>query len=416
MLNIVKTLTYSYHLLKYNFQNRFHNQTSPFLPLTLAPAIMLKFKFLGKKQISPKSFSEQSEGFLLLSIGKLLFTLKNAIGYMTARVKALGLLSGGLDSILATELIRKRGIKVVAFNVKTPFCIPKKNGTSEAVQAANQLKVPLKVVSVEKDYLRMLRNPKFGYGKNMNPCIDCKIFMIKKAKKYAREIGADFIFTGEVLGERPKSQHYPALRLIETEAGLKGKLLRPLSAKLLPETVAEKKGLVDRAQLLGIEGRSRKPQLQLAREFGITRYPSPAGGCLLTCEEYSKKLRDLLAHKKRVSKGDIDLLRVGRHFRFGKNKIIVGRNEGENKFLTEHKSPKDCFFELPDIVGPTTLLQGPKTKRAVELAAQMTAYYSDAEIAEVKVNYGRKTLSESLTVVIPEKADVEKLRVGYVKN
>ncbi|MCX6643906.1 MAG: hypothetical protein NT043_01685, partial [Candidatus Bathyarchaeota archaeon] len=143
--------------------------------------------------------------------------MKNAIGDMT-HVKALGLLSGGLDSILATELIRKQDIEVVAFNVKTPFCICKKDGTSEATEAANQLKVPLKVVSVEKDYLQMLRKPKHGYGKNMNPCIDCKIFMIKKAKKYAKEIGADFIFTGEVLGERPKSQHYPALRLIEEEA------------------------------------------------------------------------------------------------------------------------------------------------------------------------------------------------------
>jgi tRNA U34 2-thiouridine synthase MnmA/TrmU len=341
---------------------------------------------------------------------------KNAIDDMTARVKALGLLSGGLDSILATELIRKQGIEVVAFNVKTPFCIPKKDGTSEAVQAANQLKVPLKVVSVEKDYLRMLRNPKFGYGKNMNPCIDCKIFMIKKAKKYAREIGADFIFTGEVLGERPKSQHYPALRLIEEQAGLKGKLLRPLSAKLLPETVAEKKGLVDRAKLLNIQGRSRKLQFQLAREYGITRYPSPAGGCLLTCEEYSKKLRDLFAHKKRVSTGDIALLRVGRHFRLGENKIIVGRNEMENQFLTARKAPSEYYFELPDIMGPITILQGPKTRKAVEAAAKLTAYYSDAETATVIVNFGRETLNKSLTVAVPDKADVEKLRVGNVKN
>ncbi len=209
--------------------------------------------------------------------------------------KAISLLSGGLDSILATELIRSQGIEVVAFNVKTPFCIPKKDGTSEAIEAANQLKIPLKVVNVGKDYLQMLRNPKYGYGKNMNPCIDCKIFMIRKAKKYAKEIGADFLFTGEVLGERPKSQHGPALKIIEEEAGLKGKLLRPLSAKLLRETKAERKGLVDRAKLCNIQGRSRKPQFQLAREFGIKSFPAPAGGCLLTCEEYAKKLRDLFS-------------------------------------------------------------------------------------------------------------------------
>ncbi len=334
---------------------------------------------------------------------------------MTAKVKALGLLSGGLDSILAVELIRRQGIDVVAFNVKTPFCQPKKDGSSEAQQAADQLNVPLKVLCVDKDYLRMLRNPKYDYGKNMNPCIDCKIFMIRKAKKYAKEIGAGFIFTGEVLGERPKSQHYPALRIIEVDSGLKGKLLRPLSAKLLPQTDAEKKGLVNRASLLSIQGRSRKPQFQLAKEYGIASYPSPAGGCLLTCEEYSKKLRDLLAYKKRVSMVDVELLRVGRHFRLGKNKIIVGRNQAENKILTQLKTPSDLYFELPDIVGPTTILQGPKTQKAVEWAAKLTAYYSDAETAEVKVNFGRAALNRSLKVAVPDKAEVEKMRVGNVK-
>ena len=335
---------------------------------------------------------------------------------MTEHVKALGLLSGGLDSILAVELIRRQGVEVVAFNVKTPFCIPKKDGSSEAVVAAEQLKVPLKVVCVDKDYVRMLRNPKFGYGRNMNPCIDCKIFMIKKAKEYAGRIGADFIFTGEVLGERPKSQHLPALRIIEEEAGLKGKLLRPLSAKLLPETAAEKKGLVNRNRLLCIQGRSRKPQFDLAREFGITFYPSPAGGCLLTCEEYSKKLRDLFANKKRLSGDDIALLRVGRHFRLGKSKIIVGRNEAENKLLTQRKTRNEYVFELPDIVGPTVILQGPKTRKAVEWAAKLTAYYSDAESLTVRVGFGRQALDKFLTVTVPDGAEVEKLRVGYRKN
>jgi tRNA U34 2-thiouridine synthase MnmA/TrmU len=332
---------------------------------------------------------------------------------MKRQVKAIGLLSGGLDSILAVELIRRQGIDVVAFNVKTPFCIPKKDGTSEAVQAAEQLKVPLKVLCVDKDYVRMLCNPKFGYGRNMNPCIDCKIFMIKKAKKYAREIGAAFLFTGEVLGERPKSQHLPALKIIEEESGLKGKLLRPLSAKLLPETEAEKKGAVNREALLSIQGRGRKPQFQLAKEYGITCYPSPAGGCLLTCEEYSKKLRDLFANKKRISADDIALLRVGRHFRLGKNKYVVGRNEAENKFLVQRKTANEYYFELPDIVGPNTILQGPKTAKAIEQAAKLTAYYSDAKASEVKVCYGRETLSKSITVKVPDQAEVERLRVGY---
>jgi tRNA-uridine 2-sulfurtransferase len=329
-------------------------------------------------------------------------------------VKAISLLSGGLDSILATELIRRQGIEVITFNVKTPFGIPKKDGSSEAAQAAEQLKVPLKVLCVDQDYLRMLRNPKHGYGKNLNPCVDCKIFILKKAKKYAKEIGADFLFTGEVLGERPMSQHGPALKTIAEEAGLKGKLLRPLSAKLLAETVAEKKGLVDRNRLLSIQGRSRKPQFELAKEYGITTFPSPAGGCLLTCEEYSKKLRDLFENKKHISMADIALLRVGRHFRLGKNKIIVGRNEAENKFLSANKMRGDFFFELSDIVGPTTLLQGPKTKVAIEIAAKLTASYSDAKSGEVTVKYGKDASNKTIAVVSPPKSEVEKLRVGYL--
>jgi tRNA-specific 2-thiouridylase len=327
-------------------------------------------------------------------------------------VKAISLFSGGLDSILATQLIKNQGIDVIAFNVKTPFGIPKKDGVSEAEASIKQLKVPMKVLPVEKDYIRMLRNPKHGYGKNINPCVDCKIFILKQAAKYAREIGADFLFTGEVLGERPMSQHGPALRTIEEEAGLKGKLLRPLSAKLLPETVAERKGLVDRSKLLAISGRSRKPQFQLAKEFGITTYPSPAGGCLLTCEEYAKKLRDLFDHKKYVSGPDVVLLRFGRHFRLGENKIVVGRNETENKFIMSRKTKSEYYFELPDIVGPVTILQGTKTKKAIQTAAQLTAFYSDAKIDKVKVNYGRDALDKSIVVEIPDRSEVDKLRIG----
>lgn len=327
-------------------------------------------------------------------------------------VKALSLFSGGLDSILATELIRRQGIEVIAFNIKTPFGIPKKDETGEAQQAAKQLKVPLTVLNVDKEYIKMLRNPKHGYGKNLNPCIDCKIFILKKAKKYAKEIGADFLFTGEVLGERPMSQHGPALKTIEQEAGLKGKLLRPLSAKLLTATVAEKKGLVDRNKLLSIQGRSRKPQLELAKEYGITVYPSPAGGCLLTCEEYTKKLRDLFENKKRITVADLALLRVGRHFRVSRNKIIVGRNRDENNILVTNRAKSDYYFELPDIVGPISLLQGPKTKSAIETSARLTAFYSDAKTSIAKVKYGKESLNRVITVTLPKRPDVDKLRVG----
>jgi len=332
------------------------------------------------------------------------------------KVKAISLLSGGLDSILATELIRRQGIEVIAYNLKTPFGIPKKDGKSEAQQAAEQLKVPLVVQSFDKEYIKMLRNPKHGYGKNINPCVDCKIFILKQAKKYAKEIGADFLFTGEVLGERPMSQHGPALKTIAEEAGLAGKLLRPLSAKLLAETEAEKKGLIDRNHLLSISGRGRKPQMELAKEYDIKVYPSPAGGCLLTCEEYAKKLRDLFEHKKNVSLGDVDFLRIGRHFRIGKNKFIVGRNYTENTYLVDHRTKSDYYFELPDIVGPITLLQGPKTKEAIKIAAKLTAFYSDAKTPDTKVKYGKESLFKSITVVIPQREDVEKLRVGIKGN
>jgi tRNA-specific 2-thiouridylase len=328
------------------------------------------------------------------------------------RTKALSLFSGGLDSILATRLILNQGIDVEAINFANLFCSCKEENKCGAAETAKQLGVPLKIVNVGNDYLRMVRKPKHGYGKNMNPCVDCKIFMMRKAKKYAKEIGAVFIFTGEVLGERPMSQHFNALKMIEEESGLKGKLLRPLSAKLLPETVAERKGLVKRDKLLNIRGRSRKPQIKLTAEFNIAHYPSPAGGCLLTCKEFANRLRDLFRHRKRCSMADVALLKVGRHFRVGENKIIVGRNEAENKVLTLKKTRNNYYFEVPDVGGPTTVLQGLKTKKAIKLAAALTAFYSDAKSSRVTVNFGRENLNKSLTVSVPSRAEVESFRVA----
>jgi tRNA-specific 2-thiouridylase len=327
------------------------------------------------------------------------------------KVKALALLSGGLDSTLAAKLILNQGIDVVAVNFVTPFCLCKKGGCG-ATEAAKQLGVPLKVVNVGDEYLKMVRKPKHGYGRNMNPCIDCRIFIAKKAKKYAKETGASFIFTGEVLDERPMSQHSKAMKIIEEESGLKGKILRPLSAKLLPETLIEKKGLVDREKLLDIRGRSRKPQIKLAEKFNIKDYPCPAGGCLLTYKEYANKLRDLFKHKKRCSMADVSLLKVGRHFRFGENKIIVGRNEAENKILTAKKARNDYYFEVPDIGSPITILQGAKTKNAIRAAAALTSFYSDAKSDKATVNFGREHLNKSIIVSIPTRAEVENLRIG----
>ena len=327
------------------------------------------------------------------------------------KIKALALFSGGLDSILATKLILNQGIDVVALNFMSPFCHCEKLGRG-VTETAEKLGLPLMVLNASDEYLKMVQKPKHGYGKNMNPCIDCRIFIFKKAKKVAEEIGASFIFTGEVLDERPMSQHFQALKIIEEEAGLKGRILRPLSARLLPETIVEKEGLVDRKKLLGIRGRSRKPQIKLAYEFNVKDYPGPAGGCLLTYKEYADKLRDLFQYKKRCSMADVALLKVGRHFRLGKNKIIVGRNEAENKLLIANRGRNDYYFEVPDIGSPITVLQGVKTKKAISTAAALTAFYSDAKGSEVKVNFGGDKLDRSVTVSVPVHNKVVSLRVG----
>jgi len=328
------------------------------------------------------------------------------------RVKALSMFSGGLDSLLATKLILDQGIEVEALHFVSVFNVHEKGKGDVVAEAAKDLGVPLTVINVGNDYLKVIRNPNYGYGKNMNPCVDCRIFLLKKAKKYAKEVCASFIFTGEVLDERPMSQHYKAMKLVEEESGLKGWLLRPLSAKLLPETVIEKKGLVDREKLLAIRGRSRKPQLRLAKEYGLKHYMTPAGGCLLTCKEFGDRLRDLFQHKKRVSTADAALLKVGRHFRLGVNKIIVGRNEAENKVLAETKAAGDYWFEVSDVVGPVTILQGAKTKKAIETAAALTAFYSDAKTDRVAVGYGKDKLDKSVVVSIPSQDEVLTLRVG----
>jgi len=323
-------------------------------------------------------------------------------------MKALVLLSGGLDSILAVKLMLDQGIDVVAINFITPFQISEKKWVQKI---AKKFKISLKTVKLGEDYLKIISKPKFRYGKHMNPCIDCRIFMLKKAKTYAKRINASFIVTGEVLGERPMTQAREALDITEKETGLQGKILRPLSAKLLPETEAEKKGWVDRKKLLDIKGRSRKKQIKLAKKYGIKEYPSPGGGCLLTYKEFAEKVRDLIEHKKKIKTKDIPLLKIGRHFRFNKNKIIVGRNEDENKQLLKLKDVSDYFFEVPGCGSPITLLQGPKTKKAIEKAAALTARYSDSKKKKTKVKYGKEKLDKSVTVSTLKKEEIKKLRV-----
>ena len=326
-------------------------------------------------------------------------------------MKALALLSGGLDSTLAIKLVLDQGIDVIALNFTSPFYLCNQKGRCFAPEVAKKFKIPLKVINKGKEYLRMIRKPKYGYGSGMNPCIDCRIFILRKAKKYANKIGAKFIFTGEVLGQRPMSQHMRALRIIEKEAGLEGKILRPLSAKLLPLTEAERKGWVDRNRFMSIKGRSRKAQIRLAKKLGINDYPWPAGGCLLTHKEFANKLRDLFKHKKRVRLKDVELLKVGRHFRLGNNKIIVGRNKEENEKLMRLKNKTDYVFEVPNTGSPTTILQGRKTGRAVRLAARLTATYSDAKEERVLVRYGKEKLNKEVMVSQLKGEEIERIRI-----
>ncbi|MBW2966712.1 hypothetical protein KY342_06435 [Candidatus Woesearchaeota archaeon] len=306
-------------------------------------------------------------------------------------MKALSLFSGGLDSALAIKLVQEQGIEVIALNFVSPFCTCIGKGCS-IVELAKKLKVPIKLMDKGKDYLKLIRHPKHGYGKGINPCIDCKIFIFKKAKQYAKKIKAKFIITGEVLGQRPMSQHYRTLMLIEKEAGLKGKLVRPLCAGLMPETEAEKKAWIDRTKLLKFKGRKRISQLDLAKKYKIDGFMCGGSGCRLTNKEFANKLRDIFKHKKRIQTNDLHLLKFGRHFRFNNSKIIVGRNQQDNEKLMKLKSKSDYVFEVPDIGSPITILQG----KDIEFAAKLTATYSDAEDKKVLVKYGKNKLSKNI--------------------
>lgn len=265
-------------------------------------------------------------------------------------IKAISLVSGGLDSTLATKVILDQGVEVIAANFVSPFCrCDRKNGCRhEANFVADELKIPLKIMNVTKDFLEVLKKPKHGYGSNMNPCLDCRILMLKKSKELMEAEGASFLITGEVLGQRPMSQRRDAMRMIEKEAGVAGLVLRPLSAKLLPPTIPEEKGWVDREKLLSISGRGRKEQMQMAYDLNIKDYPCPAGGCLLTDPNFAKRIKDLIVHDE-LTMDDIKLLNHGRHFRISERaKLIVGRNEHDNEMLRSLRKESDLFFMPPE--------------------------------------------------------------------
>jgi tRNA U34 2-thiouridine synthase MnmA/TrmU len=333
-------------------------------------------------------------------------------------MKAIALLSGGLDSTLAAKIVLDLGIELEALNFLTVFCTCTTRGETclASQKAVSALGIPLKVLNVSEEYLRVVKNPKHGYGSNMNPCIDCRIFMMKKAKAYMEEIGASFIVTGEVLGERPMSQRRDSMRLIEKEAGLDGLILRPLSAKLLPASIPEKEGWVDREKLLKIQGRSRKPQIQLADHYGIRDYPCPAGGCLLTDPGFAKRIRDLIQHHLDFTLNDVHLLKTGRHFRLSpKLKLVVGRNEEENQKIHTFSEDGDILLKLFRFPGPLSLLRGEAGEREIEKAAAITARYSkakDLEKVEVICKKAREDGDRSLSVSPLSEKEIEELMIN----
>lgn len=268
---------------------------------------------------------------------------------------AVGLLSGGLDSTLAAAVVRDLGFEVHGVYFAMPWgCCDKE----AARLAARKLGVKFIILQLDERYLEMVRRPKFGYGAAMNPCIDCRVHMFSRAAKYREAVGAEFVFTGEVLGQRPMSQKRQSMAVIERESGLEGRLLRPLSAQLLDPTIPESEGLIDRDRLLKMSGRSRREQMDLAERLGITDYPNPAGGCLLTDKNFARRMKDTLHHGYRNFRETI-ALQWGRHFRVtDHHKIILGRDKEENAALRHYAHADDIIMELPDKLGPTAVIKG----------------------------------------------------------
>lgn len=307
--------------------------------------------------------------------------------------KAVALISGGLDSLLAARIMLEQGIHVEGINFFTGFCVeghthairqkdkakPKRNN---ALWSAEQLGIKLHIVDIVEEYKDVLLNPKHGYGANMNPCLDCKIFMVHKAHEWIEENGFDFIITGEVIGQRPMSQRKDTMPVIARESGADDRLLRPLCAKNLPPTLPEREGWVDRDQLYDFSGRNRKPQIALAGQFGFEDFASPAGGCcFLTDENYSRKLVDLWQARgdRDYEMDDIMLLKVGRHIRpSNRFKIIIGREEGENKFLQGYRSAY-TWLKTTSHAGPLSLIDGVVNDADLELAARIIARFSQGK-------------------------------------
>lgn len=338
-------------------------------------------------------------------------------------IKAVALLSGGLDSSLAIRLMLDQGVEVEAVHFVSLFnaTAPEKPTLLRPLRVARQLGVPLTPLRFTAEQLAILRGPAHGFGSQMNPCIDCHMAMLRRAAERMRETGAQFLVTGEVLGQRPMSQRGYALAQIGKETGLGGLILRPLSARLLPPTLPEEKGWVDRERLLDIHGRSRKPQLELARRYGLTEHGSPAGGCLLTDPGFATRLRDYFDHLAGAEPdiSDLHLLKYGRHFRLdAATRLVIGRVHRENVTIFTFSRPSDLLLTTRDAPGPTALLRGSQSDEHLRTAAALTARYSKLRgepLVAIEVRPGRKSPDPRVRIVevVPASdAHGDPLRIG----
>lgn len=329
--------------------------------------------------------------------------------------RAIALFSGGLDSVLASKIVMDEGIDVLGIHFITEF-LSKDIGEfkKKIVENAREINLNVEIIDITPEFLEMMKNPRYGFGSNINPCIDCKILMLIKAKEMMRNRNAQFLVTGEVLGERPMSQRKDAFNAIEKRSGLKGLILRPLSAKLLPETIAEANGLIDRERLFDIQGRSRAPQLTLAKNFGIKKHFTPAGGCLLTDPNFSKRLKDAMA-RGYPDIGTIKLLKAGRHFKIAdKTRLVIGRDEADNKIVSSLIKEGDVIIEPAGFAGPVGLLRGEISKEIVDRAASLYASHTKfKDKTEVAVNIGTLAArrSSKKTVKPAARSEVEILRI-----
>jgi len=321
--------------------------------------------------------------------------------------KALGLLSGGLDSSLAALCLKRQGIEVTAIAFATPFF-----GSGKAESSARQMGIPLIVQDISEIHLDMVKKPRYGYGKNMNPCIDCHAMMFRLAGEMMVEQGFDFLFSGEVLGQRPMSQNANALRSVANYSGHPDRILRPLSARVLPITPMEEQGLVDRDRLLDIQGRSRKRQEALAKEWGLTDYPSSGGGCLLTEIHFSDRLRDLISHQPECTVSDVELLKIGRQFRLSEQaKLTLGRHQQDNEALRNAATGFHIVLRALGVPGPLGLVTGqPREEDLKSAGAILASYGKGKDLREVKVL--AETTSGELTYTVSPMAREESQKMA----